>query len=436
MSKYYAKFLMSLVAVSLFCAGSARAETMKQAFADALSTHPALDVARAGEMAANREVRAEYSGYFPEISVNATGGRLYGDNSTSRGLSVTRGAGYSYLWESSIAAEQNIFDGFEVRNRVAAAEARSNTAQSNLSDITTVVIGKAATGYVDLMRTSQAINMLENYELKVEDYVGRIKMLVDEGASDEVEHQQALEIRAMLLDIIFTYRGQLKAAQAAYKEIIGRNSDGSLAKPSDMAAFVLPSVEEGINYAIGNHPALQSSISTARASGYDVDIERADFYPDLDGELSYFKSDKADILGGEAIDARAIMRMNWTFDVGGAKYHRLKKKRYEHQQSLSRTKEIERQIEKDIRQAYALYEAQQKRLENLKSRVGINKKLLSAYEAQFEGARVSLLQLLQIENQLFMAQFEEMNSAYGVMSAQYEVLSKTSRLAEAVAHEQ
>ena len=73
-----------------------------------MSSHPSLSAAVAGHEAATLEKREKRSALYPTVNLSATGGRIYGDNSTSRGLSVTRGAGYSWLWEGSATLRQNI----------------------------------------------------------------------------------------------------------------------------------------------------------------------------------------------------------------------------------------------------------------------------------------------------------------------------------------
>ncbi|MCB1757315.1 MAG: TolC family protein [Gammaproteobacteria bacterium] len=100
-----------------------------------LSQHPQVESAQAAFGRSRQEQKEEFSAYFPELNVTATGGRIYGDNSTSRGLSVTRGTGYSYLWEGSVSARQKIFDGMETRNRVGAARSQVKAAELALIDV-------------------------------------------------------------------------------------------------------------------------------------------------------------------------------------------------------------------------------------------------------------------------------------------------------------
>ncbi|PJB71449.1 MAG: transporter, partial [Alphaproteobacteria bacterium CG_4_9_14_3_um_filter_47_13] len=54
------------------------------------------------------------------------------------------------------------------------------------------------------------------------------------------------------------------------------------------------------------------------------------------------------------------------------------------------------------------------------------------YQAQFEGARVNLLQLLQSDNAVFNTKLGLMNSEYRLVASRFAVLASMGRLQEAL----
>ena len=72
----------------------ANAETLQEAVTDALASSPRIESALADRAEALEKIREERSGYFPRINATATGGRIFGDNATSRGTVTTRGEAY------------------------------------------------------------------------------------------------------------------------------------------------------------------------------------------------------------------------------------------------------------------------------------------------------------------------------------------------------
>ena len=410
----------------------ARAETLKEAVWSALSTHPSITTAKVDSSVAEEERREERSGYFPQIGISGQAGRIYGDNSTSRGLSVTRGAAYSNYWEGSFTARQMIFDAFETSNRVDSARARIDSANTNLVDITERLSFSVAQAYIDLLRAHKGLAMLTAHAKKVSDYQSRIKNMVDEGAADEAEYQQARDISTILDNMIADYNGQLRTAEAYYAELTGNLPAEELVLPTPRADMIPATVDEAIAYAKTNHPALKSAELMSESAAYDAAAEKASIYPDLDGEFSYLESEKRDVIGGELTDARAVVRLNWQFDTGGAQLARIEQKKLKEKEARSRTEEMERQIERALRLAYADYETNLKMLDSQERRASLTKTLFDTYNVQFEGARITLLQLMQADNQVFTAELEKTNGIFKIMAARYAILAGMGRLQESL----
>lgn len=410
----------------------AQAETIESSILSALQTHPSVEAAKAFLRASEEDYKSEYSGYYPEVAVTGTGGRLFGDNATTRGLTVTRGSAYSYLWEGSASLTQTVFDGFETSSRVSAAKAREKSANMDLLNARETLALRAAQAYINVMRTQTGLGMLKAHQGKVKDYIERIKISVDQGASDEAEYQQARDVKVLLDGIVTEYEAQSETAKALYFEAIGGQPEGDLEVPKPNQELILDDMEEAIVLAEKTHPSLQSAVFSAEAAKESIASEKATLYPGVDGELSYLRSDKQEELGGEIIDTRAVLRMNWQFETGLGQLSRVRKKRHELKEAKAREQEVKRQLASTIRQSYAELKNAEGQFKHQKERYGLNRKLFNTYEAQFEGAKISLLQLMQAHNQLFNVKLEKLNAEYRVLAAKYSVLASLGQLQQSI----
>lgn len=353
-----------------------------------------------------------FPGYFPEVRVNAAGGRVYGDNATSRGLSVTRGAGYSGYGEGGISLTQMLFDGFEVSHRVDAAKARRLSAASNVVDIREALGYRTAQAYLDVLRTREALDMARWHEVKTNDYIARISNMVKEGASDEAELQQAQDIKHLLGNILADYEGQHLSALARYEEAAGHMPEGEMPRPQPLVSLIPEAQADALDYAAANHPILKAAGYTAEATGDEIEAEKA-------APVSGFQ--RRNVLqqkGSARPDRRQIARCqgagpNWNFSTGGAQLARIEKKRYEFEQMNARKQEMLRQIERDTQIAYAEMATARKQFDLNVSRKTIQQGLLQTYKNQFEGGKITLLQLLQAENQLFNAELRPSTAITG-----------------------
>lgn len=424
----------------LFCGGAlfvlltstfalpAAAGSLAEAVSAALNKHPSVEAALAARDGARAE-QAEYqAGYYPTLSAQTTGGRVYGDNATSRGLSVTRGDGYSWLWEGSLTLTQMLFDGMETSSRVQSAEAKRAAANYNIMDVREKLALRAALSYMDVVRGREALAALAAHREKVVRYIGRIEGMVAEGAADEAMLVQARDIEIQLLNTMASLEGQMKNSAVEYAEIMGEAPDDMMSRPVIDAAALPQDIEEGVNYALQNHPALLSASYTQESLESDVDAARAAFYPDFNGELSYLKRDQRDVIGGEVIDQKAVIRMNWNFSTGGAQMAQVRKAQYQRQESEAQYQDTAQQVEKMVRTAYNDRDTAMRQLGLMRKRAELNRALLGTYEAQFEGGRATLLQLLQTENALFNTELAWLNGQYRFLAAEFSALASMAKL--------
>jgi adhesin transport system outer membrane protein len=418
----------------LLCAPgtAAHAESLTEAVVTALNQHPSVGAAKANFNAYQEEESEKRSGYFPKVSVTAQSGRMYADNSTSRGLSVTRGAGYSWIHEGTVTMSQMLFDGFETSRRVAAADARVESADFDIASVREDLALKTALAYLDVLRTRDAAEAIRAHHAKIADYRVRIGKMVAEGAADKSMDSQARDIQIQLESTLADMEAQQRAAIAQYMEMTGHAPTDPMTEPAFSADLLPEAAADAVKYAYDHSPSLQSRILTGDSLAADAKAEQSQLYPDLNGELSYLKTDKDDLIGGEAVDARAVLKMSWNFSTGGAELARMRKAKYRAIESKSQAEEIRRQIEREINVAYSDMEKARDQFDLQSEREKVSAELFTNYESQFEGARINLLQLLQSDNGHFTAQLAMLNARYRLMAARFSALSSMGRLQEAL----
>ena len=132
-----------------------------------IKQHPTVQEAYSVHQSLQEEARREQAGYYPTLSASTAIGRLYGDNATSRGLSVTRGAGYSGLWEGSISLNQLLFDGLKTPRIIEAAKTRKKAAEVSIHETRNALALQTALSYLKVMRSREGYFLLKEYEEKL-----------------------------------------------------------------------------------------------------------------------------------------------------------------------------------------------------------------------------------------------------------------------------
>ena len=406
----------------------AYAQSLQNAVLYALEHHPKIQGARASEEAASHDLVAAQSHYFPELNTSITAGRIYQDNATSRGLSVTRGAAYSGYGEGNFAVRQMIYDGMETSNKSEAAKVREESRHYNMLDTQGKIASEVVQNYIEILRLRSALQLLDEQGEVLKGYQERIKEMAINGTGDESELQQARDVSMVIDSLRADYEGRLIVAEAGYSQAVGRQAPDQMIIPDSMRELVERDLDEVINRAKSNHPQVRAAFLQAKAAEYEVQAEEGKLYPDLTGELSHYKADKVDVIGGESQDSRAVLKMNWALSIGGREIHSIKRKRSEHKEAAFKTKEVKRKVEREIRDAYARYLTFWRKSELSIKRVELNQKLMSTYESQFEGSRINLLALMRAQSQLFKAELEKNDNIFNLLSAQYGVLAARGEL--------
>ena len=410
----------------------AHAETLNDAVSKALATHPTLESASA-VLDNTRHQRKEFvSNYYPTLSANVTGGRIFQDNATTRGLTVTRGSAYSYLWEGGMTARQMLFDGFETRNRIDSANARKLAAEFTLTDTRETLAFNTIQSYVEVLRTRKSVILIENQLSKTADYLSRIEQAMNDGAADESEYKRASDILSNLEGLLIQYKGQEMAAIAQYTEYTGHAPPKDLDNPDERYMGDSKALKEALDYVAIDHPAVRASIMSLKSAGYDIAAEKAQYYPDINGELSYLKSDKREEIGGELEDGRAVLRVTWDFETGSGQSARVAQKKSREAELRARVEQIKRQVQKGVMLAYAELKTSQELLDNQAERTSLTGDLYNTYQEQYEGALVRMIDLAQADFEHFQTVLDLTNAAHRALVAEYAVRASTGELMTAL----
>jgi len=422
-------YVVSVIVASVNCA---YADTMRETMEYALENNPSVNGAKAAREAMRYEGNVERSHFFPEISAGLTAGRVYQNNATSRGLSVTRGAAYSGYGEGSVAVRQMLYDGNQTSNRLDSAQALESEKYYGMVSEQGQIAQDAMRSYVEILKLRSGMQLLAGQSRTLAEYQDRITKMTDTGMGDEAELQQARDVSMVIESLAADYEGRLISAEAAYVEAVGKPAPREMDVPESVQVYVEKDLDEVISRAKTVHPLVRAAGMHAQAAEASLRAEQGRLYPDLTGEVSHYKVDKKDVIGGELVDSRAVVKMNWSFSTGGREISSVDRKRAEYLEALNKKEEVQRNVERGIRDAYARYLTYWKKRDLSQKRIDLNRKLIKTYESQFEGSRISLLSLMRAQSQLFKAELDYNDNSFSLLSAQYSVLAARGELLNVV----
>lgn len=403
------------------------AETLGDAINDAVHNHPSVYAAKARRDAVKESVSEEKSAYYPTMNATASFGRVYADNTTTRGLSVTRGAGYSWYGDGRLALNQNIYDWSERENRVDAAKARYQSSSLAYRDRQELVAFQTTQSYIQLVRAQVLKAQAEKHLKAMKGYKDRIGTLVKDGGADESELSRAQDFVSLAENIMAQAEADYAVSLAGFEEVVGRAPMGDLDEPSMDLSYIPETIDDAVTMALANNPQVMAAQQDAQAAMYDRRASDGNLYPTLDAELSASKKDQKDLIGGESEDARALLKMNWDVSLGGGQLATRRRLSEQYNEARYVVEDLKRTIERDVKVAWTSMHLASRQKDNEATRLEAAKKTLSTYDEQYEGGQKKLLDLMTAKAQVFAADQAYKNFVYQELDAAFALKFLTER---------
>src|SRR6478672_4993432 len=263
--------LISPSLMAALIAGTASADTLREALVSAYQTNPTLTAQRETLKATDATVAIAKAAGRPQVS--ATVG-LNRDLSRS-GILDTGGKGPTL--SAGVDLSYPLFNGGSVKNSVRAAETRVDAGRATLRAVEGDVFTLAVTVYMDVIRDRAIVELNQNnvkvLDTNLEATQDRFQ-IGDLTRTDVAQSEARLQLGRSQLA---TAQGRLAASEATYRQIIGR-APGTLAPPPPLPP--LPATaDEAVQIALANNPDLIAISRQSEAARYDVRVAQAGRLP-------------------------------------------------------------------------------------------------------------------------------------------------------------
>ncbi|MGH8225427.1 MAG: TolC family outer membrane protein [Gammaproteobacteria bacterium] len=225
-----------LLAVSCLGVGVASAETLDQALADAWRNNPQLLAARAGQSAAQSDVRAAKGGWYPKLAL--TGG--VGRDSTS-GMITFFNPPENFdanLQQSSIALrlDQPIYQGGRLSAKISAAENDASASHAMTHAHESQILLQAVAAYLGVIEAEKLLAIQDENVGVIHKQLDAAKQSLAHGEGTRTDVAQAdSRLQAAIASRIRT-NSMLAQARAHYRTVIG-HEPGTLSVPPTLPSM-------------------------------------------------------------------------------------------------------------------------------------------------------------------------------------------------------
>jgi outer membrane protein/adhesin transport system outer membrane protein len=408
-----------LGALLLTAAVPAGAETLQDALAQAYSTNPQLESARALLRSTDELVPQARSGFLPTVTAEGN----YSRQRISASGQVLATSPHSV----NVVVNQNIYAGGGTISAVRRAENLVKAQRATLLNTEQQVLLAAATAYANTVRDQAVVELNANNEqvLRRQLEASRDRFRVGEITRTDVSQSESRLSRASADRILA--QGQLNATRANYLRIIG-TMPGSLEKPVPPAQ--LPgSAEDTVALARENNPLVVAARYTEDASREAIDQERAQLLPQVGVTGSYSRNWDQLSLTGQRYDSAAVVARVTVplYEAGGV----TARVRAAKQTASQRRMDLQDAVLQANQAAVQGWEA----LTTARASVEARKQQVRAAEIALEGVRQeatvgsrTVLDVLDAEQELLDSRVSLVRDENAALVAAFQVLAAIGRL--------
>ncbi|HXI99688.1 MAG TPA: TolC family outer membrane protein [Micropepsaceae bacterium] len=405
----------------------AEALSLKEALATAYATNPQIEAARANLRATDEEVAKANAGWRPSLSVNGTEG--YQDITTDQPAhsNVDR----NELTGTATLTEP-LFRGGRTVAEIRHAKALVRAAQAQLTNAEQTVLLDAVTAYMDVVRDTGTLEYRRSNVQVLQDQLNASNTQLAAGAITQTDVQQTEARLAVARAGLSVAEGQLATSRARFERAIGRPAEMLETTPS------LPSLpgtlEEAVNRAVINAPALIAAQENSRAADYAVDAATSSLLPQVSLQLQYQYAKNSTILG-QLVNpgvtqraASAFVQVTVPLYQGGAEYAGVRQAKEQRSQSLANIADVDRQVRESTQTAWGTFNAAQASIASNEMAVVANQgAVMGVIQEQRAGER-SILDILNAQQELLSGQIGLVNAQHDATVAAYQLLAASGQL--------
>jgi len=419
--------VMSLYAITSV---SASAATLQEAVDVTIKTNPDVLAASNEREAVSKEVLQARAGYLPTVDLAVGTGYESTDSPTTRTGTSHKNV-HLNRDEASLNLRQMLFDGMQTKNEVLRHTARTNSRAYGVFGAAENTGLEAVDAYLNVLRRQHLVELATTNLEAHERTHDQIKLRSDRGVGRKADMDQSQGRVALARANQIAEQSNLRDAETNYLRVVGVAVE-NLSDPDSPENLLPETLDEAISVAIDNHPTLKSANADLASANSQHDTALAVFYPRVDFELGTTANNDLDGVDGHNNDVTAMFRLRYNLLNGGKDKARREETAFLINQAAEIRNNTHRQVEQSVRLSWNALETVNSQMSFFQLHVDSSENSRNAYQQQFSLGQRTLLDLLDSENEVFVARQALVNAQYDQLFAFYRVLNSTGSLLESL----
>jgi len=402
--------------VMLTATTQSQAQSLHEAVLIALSEYPAVLAAQASMRAAESEIQRASAQHWPQVGWQGT-------QSTYTGVSPNPfNPGNSWIQSPTVSV--NVWSGWRIQSEVERAEALANASDHQKAITKDEVALLMVESYLNWARLIELVRLSKSNvdaHKRIANDINKIAQ-IDTGRRIDVEQAQVrLENANLFLE---QRQAELAVLRARVDRLLLGRSPASPTGTNETFGRLPASSTEALEFINNNHPRIAEQLSQVQAAEASIRNARSQYSPRVD--LTYGKQISQGTGQGDNITQ---LTFNMPIFSGGATNASIRGAQAQLQAAQFRLQETKLTQRERLLSAWAEWISAKQRTQLGKRQSTQGLQLVVGYEKQFRVGRRSLLDLLNVQNDLYNYQTASVNASFDERIAHARILASIGILA-------
>jgi adhesin transport system outer membrane protein len=409
----------------------AGAESLTSVVRRTLATNPDLKALSFNRQAIDEKLEAARGLGRPTVDARAAAGHRIREGSTGPSpVNISRHS--RNRAEVGVTASQRLFDGGETAAQVERQTNRVESARSRVKDTANAIALQAAQAYLEIQRTSRVRAIAQANVAQHQRILGKVRARADAGRGAAAEVAQATArlnaARASGLEAEARHRD----AVALFIAVVGSKPPAKLQPVSPPTKSLPGSVDNAVAQAQKGSPAIIARMFDARAATAAIDVARSEFFPKVTAELSADYFSDMDRTTGRRGDVTGMIVMRQNLYRGGIDSARVREATARASEAQATSDLMRRTVEREVRLSWTAMTIARARAETIGRQLEQNRLVITAYNEQFELGQRTLIDLLDVQNEIFVNETSLVTEQFVSTFNVFRVLGAMGRLVPAL----
>ena len=395
-----------------------------------LESHPRLKAARNNISAADEGVKRAFGEYFPSLDLFTDWGYEHTDSPGLRSTASRNGSSLHTPRESlSLTLTENLFTGFRREASNETARLNREVAAFEYEEIQQGILFEAVSSYLNVLRHSALIGYAVGNEQNIKRQLDLEDERVKRGAGITVDVLQSKSRLQIAKERRVAFIGNLRNAVARYTQVFGVPPEiASMTTPEAPLELLPPTLEEAESIVLSENPILSNSSREIDLSRERKRTAQSPYYPEVDlvGQYNYEQDDQGVI--GSRRDYVVKVEARWNLFNGLSTRADVADATFRSMAAVDNNAFVNRKVIEDVRLSWDQLDTVRARVELLENAVNIAEEVYVARGKRRQAGQETLLDLLDAENEVFIAQISAADAAFDARIAVYRMLFAIGRM--------